>query len=221
MTRVGFVLIALAGACSVQSGAELYSDEKDPPIRMAPAGATAEQYTGAFKALCLDNFPNQEAMKATAAKLGFRKTEHVTKGVVGGDVDLEVHESRSLKLFAQFGENELVWDGLSSGGSLQFHTCRLHGHVIDPQNLTGEVVRAAYNSTIEFSDTEDDQRRLKGTIATSGNDTQATLELPYIYSVDADSHIVGSDRCGDLPSCRVWREVEFELFRPEEGAQVP
>lgn len=209
-----FLLALLASACTSLSDTSERSPEGDLPIRMAPAKATAAQYLATYKAICLDNFPHHTDMRIMAQKLGFRKISNLKTGNVGEPIDVDFHHSKRLGLSAAFGNSSLHWDGPRSGGTIFFHVCRFRGHVIDPQNLSAEAVRATYQSEIDFSESESDHRDLHGNFKEKGAEGRIRFQLPYIYSVSADSYFIGRDRCGALPNCQVWSEPKFEVSLP-------
>lgn len=213
--RLSFLLIVLACACSVSPDSEGFSDDKNQPIRMAPAKLAASSYLDVFKALCLDAFPDQSKMQQAAKRFGFRSIDaarHLNENDYSGAL-----ESKSRNLRAQIGKSTMFWSGPGAGGgAFEFQGCTLRGHVTDPQNLSDELVRTEYESEIVFSEIEGDDDVLKGTLKGSGGTAKATFQLPYLYSVASDSNVIGAERCGSLTSCRVWKEVKFELFLPGE-----
>ena len=214
--KLHILLTVLIAACAPQSDSETYVYEPGDPVRVAPAKATSAQFLAVFKSLCLKNFPHQSKMRSAARKLGFSKTHHSKTG----SVDLETHEKRSLKLTTRFGNAMLFWHGVNNDGAYDVQSCTLRGHVTDPQNLSAEMVKDDYRSEIAFSDSDSNERNLYGMLKKIGDRSRLSFRLPYLYSVDAGSHVIGADRCEDLPRCRVWREVEFELRLPELGADI-
>ena len=210
-----FLSFLMLGACAAEERVvELQLNDGGPPVRMAPAKAASTDFLRAYQALCLKNFPSHADMRIAARKLGFRIEAQSTSGIVGEPIDVGFYRNRSLDLTAVIGTSSLFWDGIDSGGSITFQVCQVRGHVTDPQNLTASNVRRAFNSDMTFAADDREGKDLRGAFKNSEREGAHKFRLPYMYTVKADSYVIGADRCGALPRCRVWREAEFTVDLP-------
>jgi len=207
-SRIVFIASIFACVCGAMA-----TSEEALPTKSYPARATAAQFLATYRAICLDRFPSQKGMQSQAEVLQFTRIEYSDEGfdLDPKSAEYNIYYSEALDLFAEFGEATLSVSLMGGGGDeYDLRVCRLRGQVLDPQNLTVQAVHTAYQSYTKFTRYQDDIHVLRGTL-TDALRGHASFRLPRLYTVSSNSAVIGSELCGDLPKCRVWRGAWFEV----------
>ncbi|MEL7345265.1 MAG: hypothetical protein AAFN59_10460, partial [Pseudomonadota bacterium] len=194
--------------------------DKDLPIKTVPASATTAQFLETYRSICVEAFPILRDMQSAASKLGFERVKYPDEtGHALDQKSLEYNSyyNVSLDLSLEFGESVIAvsltdWGGFEDA----FQGCSLSGDVRDSENLTDGSTRAALQPAIVFTTSDQERRVLLGRLSDKPI-ARATLRLPRLYAVSSGSGIVGANRCGDEPKCKVWSTPDFGIRLPRDG----